>query len=203
MLIVPSKLTFLKPKNLPNNATMQQHKKTSQTAKDGKFLLFLNVFIKIKTHPIISVWQQKKKKVCVVVVIVDCCFALSHCLKTSKIANRLYSTSQNTKNNKTEVRINLILLFLLYSFISNLHLSYIYSFNIIFWRTILFWLFSSSFSFWPSFSWCFIWWVVHSTRGWHFFLSIVFLSCVLLRAPVLQFLNFPHANFRNRLARRM
>ena len=135
-------------------------------------------------------WQQKKKKVCVVVVIVDCCFGFSHCLKTSKIANWHNVTPQNTKNNKTKVRTHLILLFLLYSYVSDLHLSYIYSFNIIF---VNYYHLSLVFIIVIVFTIVFVvlrlvgCWTVHSVRSWHFFLSIVFVSCVLLRAPVLQF----------------
>ena len=74
-------------------------KKTSQTAKDGKFCLFLNVFIKIKTHPIISVWQQKKKGMCGCF----CCWLLFRSLTLSQnIQNRQLTQLDTTKHKKQQ-----------------------------------------------------------------------------------------------------
>ena len=167
---------------------------------------FLALFIKLKlTHSLLC-GSKRKKKVCVVVFVVDCCFALSRGLTTSKIANQHDATQQNTKNNKTEVRKALILLFLLYSFTSILHLSYIYSFIIIF----------------INYHHCFVVFIivvvftvvfavfrlvgrstVHSARGWHCFSFNRFcFMCVAAPAcsPIFKIFT---CQFRNRLARRM
>ena len=95
---------------------MRQHKQTAQTAQTATMVSETVVSqsidqIRNSQSPLYD--TTKANKVNTFVFVVDCCFTSSHSLKTSKIANQLDTMPQNTKNNKSKVRMTLILQFLL------------------------------------------------------------------------------------------
>ena len=100
LLIVASKLTFLKHKNSRNNATTQQRNNTKKTqaATMVSGIIFSCSIIKIKTHTLTCVWQQKKKRY-VPLFLLLIVVSLSHVV--SKRPKLPINTTRHNKAQKT------------------------------------------------------------------------------------------------------